>query len=503
MTFLEIFRLLRHHRKLYERRHPMWEQNRTVKAVVWIVVAMVMIYLIFIGISLALAANNIDDVTAPELMFGIMPFLLTLDFLLRFTAQQTPTQMVKPYVLLPLPRKTCTDTFILNSLLSTGNLIWMAMFVPYALVSVVFSYGVSTTLLFLLACYICLLLNSQWYLLVRTLINITMWWWLLPIAVYAALYSPLFIMKADKGILAFIDFFASCGDRLSNGNVLAWAVLLLMITAAVLINREVQYRCIQNELNHKEQTRLHSISRMSYFNRYGTTGEFLKLEAKSIMRNKNVKKTFIFANALVLFISLLVALSDIYDTPFMNEFWCVYNFAIYGSMLLTKTMCYEGNYIECLMTHRNTIPSLFSAKYLFCTAMLLVPFVLTLPTVIAGKWTLLQVASVMVFAGGIINSGLLHLSIYNKQTMPLNTRFLGKGSMESNWMQVIAQMLIMFVPVIFIFVCRLFFTDTVTYIVLMAIGLPGLVTHRWWIRRLSDTYMHRRHDNVASLIATR
>ena len=503
MKRYELFRTLRQHQKLQNRRHPMWEINRAAKVVMYVVAAMVMLYLVFIGITLAIAANDSDTYTAPELMFGIAPFILIIDFFLRFIMQQTPSQLVKPYVLLPLPRYACTDCFLLNSLLSTGNLTWMAMLIPYALMAVVFSYGIVTTLLFLIAFYVLLLINSQWYLLVRTLINVSLWWWLLPVAVYSIIFLPFFIHKPAEGLSRLCDTCAEAGALLSEGNIIAWGILLLILAGIVAINRRVQYRCISTELNHTEETHLRTVSRMTFFERWGITGEFLKLEAKSIMRNKNVKKTFIFANAIVLLFSLLIAFTDIYDTPFMNHFWVIYNFAIYGSMLLTKTMCYEGNYIESLMTRRHTISSLFAAKYFFCLAMMIVPFVLMLPTIIMGKCSLLQVGSIMIYTGGAVNCCLLQVAIYNKQSMPLNTKFIGKGSTENNWIPVIAQLLIFFVPVAFISIGEHIIGAVATYIIMLVIGVLFIVTNRWWLQRLCRRFMRRRHDNVAALIATR
>lgn len=503
MNRLQLFHALRRHRRLSNRRHPMWQQNRAAKIAMMIVGAVVALYLVFFGVTFAMAANKSESYAATELMFGLAPFILVVDFLLRFVTQQTPSQMVKPYVLLPLPKNACTDTFLAQSLLSIGNLTWMAMLIPYSLMAVVFSEGIVPTVLFLAAFYLCLLLNSQWYMLVRTLVNVSLWWWALPLTVYGIVFSPLYIYRLSKGLTKLCDTFASCGELLSYGSIPAWFILIAVLLAVLAVNRKVQARCIRSELNRSHTRQLRHVSRMSIFNRYGIVGEFLKLEAKSIMRNKNVKKIFIFANAIVLMISLLVALTDIYDTPLMNYFWCIYNFAIYGSMLLTKTMCYEGNYIECLITRRHTLHSLFTAKYLFCIAMMIVPFLLMLPTVITGKCTLFEVVAVMLFSGGAINACLLHLCIYNKQTMPLNTRFIGKGTMENNWMQVVVQLLVFFLPVVLISTGQLLIGINLTYSLLIVIGLAVMLTHRRWIQRLCMRFMRRRHDNVAALIATR
>lgn len=136
MTIFEIFKTLRKHRKLAEKRSVSFEQNKAAKYLIWFVAAFVIIYLIFFAVMFALIANDSVTTTSVEFLFGLFPFILTLDFLFRFTAQQTPAQIVKPYVLLPLPRYACIDSFIGSSLFSGGNLIWFAMIAPYLLMSV-------------------------------------------------------------------------------------------------------------------------------------------------------------------------------------------------------------------------------------------------------------------------------------------------------------------------------------------------------------------------------
>ena len=137
----QLIKTLRKHIKLSEKRSAAFNQNKIAKAVVYVMAAFMVFYLMFFAVILALVANSSNHYTACEVFFGVLPFILGVDFFFRFMSQQTPSQMVKPYVLLPIGKYTCIDCFIFNSVTSSSNLLWMAMFIPFAIMSVVFSEG--------------------------------------------------------------------------------------------------------------------------------------------------------------------------------------------------------------------------------------------------------------------------------------------------------------------------------------------------------------------------
>ena len=500
MTKFELFKALRLHKKLSERRSVAWQQNKAAKILLMIGAGFTIMYLMFFAVIMALAANNSTTVTACELLYGFTPFILLIDFLMRFLMQQTPSQLLKPYSLLPLRKYDCVDCFLATSLLSSGNLIWFAMFIPYAIMSIVFVEGIWVALAFLLGFYLLILINSQWYLLMRTLINQHIAWWGLAIFVYLLLFSLWIInLRIDP----MMDTYACFGDRLSHGNVLCFALLVILLVILIAINRRVQYKYTWKELTQSKATKLKHVSRLPFLDRFGETGEYVKLEVKSIMRNKNMRNSFIFANVIVLMLSLIISFTDIYDNRFMNTFWAVYNFAIYGAMILVKVMCNEGNYIDCLIVRKENLISLLRAKYYFYSAMLLIPLILMIPTLIMGKYTLLQLLAVMLFTMGVEYCVFLQMAVYNKQTIPLNTKFIGKGGMENNSMQVVVELLVFFVPIIFIMVATGLFGETGGMLVILAIGLLFIATHRIWIRNIYQRLMKRRYVNFEGFRTSR
>ena len=472
-----LFKELRKHRKLAEKRAVNYEQNKTAKVLVYVLSGFMIAYLMFFAVMLALIANSLDSMTSVEMIMAALPFILLIDFLFRFLMQQTPSQIIKPYLLLPVPRKLCIDTFISTSLFNSGNLTWIWV-----------SIG------FLFCCYLFILANSQWYAIVRTLINRSVFWWALPLAVYALIALPIILKGfSEKGFEQFFDFFAGMGTAIGDGRLWPYLLAFALLALVVAINRVVQLRSVMAEATRSEKTTLRSVSRFAFLDRYGETGQYLKLEIKTILRNKNPRKSFIFATVFVFLISLAIALTDVYDGQFMTNFWCIYNFVIYGAMMLIRVMCNEGNYIDCLLVRRENILKLLRAKYFFYIALLALPFVLMLPTVISGKWSLLMLVAYGLFTAGFQYFILFQMAVYNKQTIPLNTKLITKNGMENNYYQVVVQLVAFFLPLVFISILQVLLSDTVAYIIMMSIGIFFIATHEFWLRNIYQRMMRRKY----------
>jgi hypothetical protein len=75
--------------------------------------------------------------------------------------------------------------------------------------------------------------------------------------------------------------------------------------------------------------------------------------------------SFLVGLGLMIALSSIMYFSDVYDNSFMRSFICLYNYIILGMMTLVTIMCYEGNYIDGLMSRRESILQLLTAKYYF------------------------------------------------------------------------------------------------------------------------------------------
>lgn len=499
MNRWQIFKVLKKHRSLAEKRAMNFEQNKVAKYLVYVFGGFIFLYLIGFAIILSMAVNEDRSNTPLEFIFGILPFVLSADFIFRFMAQQTPSQIIKPYMLLPLPKHICIDSFVATSLVSTGNLTWFAMLIPFAIMSVVFTDGVLLTLLFLLIYYIFILANSQWYSIVRTLINDKIYYWVLPIVMYAIVFCPVFITDWD----GFFSLYSQLGTSVESGSPLPLLLSMAFLILVVVINRKIQYYFTRREVMKVEKTELRTVSNFAFLNNYGETGQYIKLEIKTILRNKNPRKSFIFATLIVLMMSLAISFTGIYDDNFSTNFWCFYNFAIYSLMMLVKVMGNEGNYIDCLMVRHQDILKLLRAKYIFYCLLLFFPFLLMLPTVLSGKWSFLMVFSYGIFTAGFQHFVMFQLAVYNKQTMPLNTKFISKSGMENNYYQLVVPLFAMFIPVIIVLTLQYTAGATASYVIMLLIGLAFMATHHLWLHNIYNRMMKHKYRQMESLRSSR
>lgn len=499
MNKLHLFRALRHHIKLAEKRSVAYEQNKVAKVLLYIGGSFVVLYLVFIAIMLALIANTSSSQTTYEFLFGLLPFFLAADFLVRFISQQTPVQLIKPYSLLPISKYTCVEMFVLSSVVSPNNLVWTAVTVPYVLMTTLFCDGFWASMGIVVSFQLLVTVNSQWYMLVRTLINQSLKWWVLPIAVYALVFSPLYYDSIDT----LFDIYSSLGRGFAFWHPLHYFGLLLVLFAFIELNKRMQFHFTYLENANVEAPKMRSVSEFRMFDRFGQTGEYLKLEIKSLIRNKNMRKSFVFSTLFTIFLSLVVSFTDLYQDDFSKIFWVAYVFMLYGANTLMKIMCAEGNYIDFLAVHKENIMQLLRAKYFFYGSMLVLPFLLMLPTVFTGKHSLLALFSMMCFTAGPVYCLFMQMAVYNRQTMPLNTKFISKGNVENNYFQIVALLLAMFLPVIVISSLRTMFSENTAYLVLLVFGIAFIATYSLWIANIYRRFMKRRYVNMESFRATR
>ena len=121
---MSLFLDLRKHGKLAEKRNPMYEKSKFGKFWMYFMFVFWAGYLIFFGTTFAFAFDG-GATEAYHVMNSGLIFVLVLDFLIRLPFQKTPTQEVKPYLLLPIKRNRLIDFLLIRSGLDGFNLFWL------------------------------------------------------------------------------------------------------------------------------------------------------------------------------------------------------------------------------------------------------------------------------------------------------------------------------------------------------------------------------------------
>ena len=109
-----LFNELRKHGKLAAKRHPMYDKNRFGKYAMYAMAVFWAGYLMFFGTTFAFAFDT-NSMEPYHILNSGLVFILALDFILRFPLQKTPTQEVKPYLLMPVQRNRVIDFLLIRS----------------------------------------------------------------------------------------------------------------------------------------------------------------------------------------------------------------------------------------------------------------------------------------------------------------------------------------------------------------------------------------------------
>ena len=200
--------------------------------------------------------------------------------------------------------------------------------------------------------------------------------------------------------------------------------------------------------------------------------------------------------------SMVVAFTDVYDGTGMITFICAYNYLLLPIMTLGQVMTFEGNYIDGLMSRKESIYNLLRAKYYLTTLIIVVPLFFMLFPVYKGKITLLMAFAYLIFTVGVVFFLLLQLAVYNTRTLPLNSTIM-KSNKTSTTAQMIIMGLAMGIPLILDSLLTALFSETIAYPLLTVIGLAFIATHNIWIKNIYNRFMKRRYENMEAFRASR
>ena len=487
-----IFNELRRHGKLAIKRHPMYEKNRFGKIFMYIGAIFWAGYLIFFGTSFAFMFAEVTPNREPYHVMNsvVLIFVLIIDFLMRFPFQNTPTQEVKPYLLLPVKRNRIIDFLLIRSGLSHFNLFWLFMFVPFAIITITKFYGITGVFTYCFGIWLLMLINNYWYLLCRTLIDEHLAWAALPAAVYGGIIAALFIPKDSPLLYFFMDL----TDQFITFNILVIFLVLLIIVLLWLANHKLMSKLIYSELN-KTNNKAEKISEFNFLERYGEIGEYMRLEVKMMLRNKRCKVSLRTTSICIIAFSALLSFTSVYDGLLMNSFILLYSFSVFGMVILSQIMGFEGNYLDGLMSRKESIMNLFKAKYYVYSIGTIIPFILLIPAIIMQKVSLLSAFSWLFFAIGPIYFLFYQLAVFNKQTVPLNEKITGRQSSGSG-LQMIINISVFVVPIILYKTLSALIDETTTQAIFLIIGVGFTLASDFWIQNVYKRFMKRRYENM-------
>ena len=500
--FATLLKEIRKQRKLGAKRHPMYQNNKFGKYFMYLFAAIWAGYLVLFGFLLpTMFREEMPGMEPYHILNKGMWVILILDFAVRFMAQKLPASEVKPYALLPVRKRDVLDCNLLLNGLDTYNLVWFFLLVPFGCMTLWKFYGLAGLIGFLLGYWLLIVANGYLSAIFRTLMNEHILWVLLPIAVYGGMVAGMAVpWKHNLGWVGM-----EWGEGFIQWEPLAFLAVVGVLALLFWLCRVLQLRIVDKEIARSKSSvsKLKHVREYKFLDRFGEVGEFMRLEIKLLTRNKVPKVQFRTGLILMIMFSVFLAFTDVYDDDFMRYFIAIYNFSVLGVMVLSQCMMFEGNYLDGLMSRKESILSLLKAKYYLQCVICLVPLLIMIAPVVKGKLDVLDMFAAFFITTGFVFFIMFQLAVYNKSTMNLNQKVMGRNS-TSNWFQTLLIMGGFFLPVILIMLLNLIFPGERTSVwVTLAIGIAFTLAHPLWLRNVYKRFMKRRYTNMEGFRASR
>lgn len=488
---MNLYQELSRHRKLAEKRNPMYEKSKFAQIFIYIGIAFWAAYFMFFGTLFGMALQD-ESVEPYHIINSGLLFILLIDILMRMPFQKTPTQEMKPYLLLPIKRSWLINILLVRSGLDRFNLFWLFFFVPFALISVTRFYGITGVVTYCTGIWLLIIFNNYWFLLFRTLTGECIWWITLPITIYGILLTAMFITDNSP----VFNWFMNLGEGFISGQPSTFIGMIAAIAVIGYINRCVIKKLVYNELNKVEDTTIQvkQVSEYHFLDRYGELGEYIRLELKMLLRNKICKHQLYMVLAVTTMFSSLISFTDIY-TGLMKDFWILYNYQLMGLMFLSQLMSYEGNYIDGLMSRKESIYSLLRAKYIVYSLAQIIPFILMIPGMLLGNISTQLCLCWLFFVPGPIYWLLFQLAVYNNKTIGLNVKMMGRQNVGSGIQNLVAGSTF-FLPFAMYGLIELIAGEAATPWVILIIGIGFILTSPYWLKHVYRRFMKRRYQNM-------
>ena len=97
----------------------------------------------------------------------------------------------------------------------------------------------------------------------------------------------------------------------------------------------------------------------------------------------------------------------------------------------------------------------------------------------------------------------MQLAVKNKVTIPLNTKMTRRNGMETNYIQIIVEMVALFMPVVLLSVLQAVMSDTLSYVFILFVGILFVCTHKLWINNIYKRMMKHKYENLEGFMTSR
>ncbi|WP_370896566.1 DUF5687 family protein [Chryseobacterium gossypii] len=386
------------------------------------------------------------------------------DLVFKYLIQQMPTQNIKPFLTLNIPKKTIVNYALVKTFLTPLSWLNSFFFITFSVICFFNGYGIKAffwftgiSLLFYLNNFINILFNDN--------------------ERVAVIVACIFVISGTGAYYNIIPLFTYSEAFFYNLYEKPYLVILPVILFSGLwwICFRHVYKEFYLDQGLEAKKQIGKTENIAFLNKYGVLGTFINNDVKMLRRNK-VTKGILIGSFFFIFYGLLIFTSPVYKTPYMMMFMGLFVTGGFQFLFGQRVPAFDSSYYPLMMTLNVPYKEYLKAKWWLMNIMTAVSIVMALFYAYFG-WEIYFTF----FAAGLYNIGVnsqftLWSGVFNKTQIDLNSKEKRFG--QKNSFNIKALLLLipkMLLPMVVFAVSKYFFGMAAGVVSIALLGLIGFL----------------------------
>jgi hypothetical protein len=335
-------------------------------------IAVSLIFLGFVGGDMIReyfpGANVISVATA--LLF----YYFATEIIVRYIFQKFPAMAIRPYLLLPVPKKAMAHHLLLRSLPSFYNFLPLFFILPFYFTEVLPTGNSTLSTGFLIFATGFILFSnfaafgiSKALDLKRNAVGLVL------------IFLVGFVFLEYNGYTHFFPYLQALAERLISNPVL-WLIPIGLPVATYLLLHKYFSRNISTGTVQSHRKAIGGGLGLSWFDRFGMAGKLMDLELRLMLRSKRAR-SYLLMSVLILAFPLVF-----FDSGEQPEAFQLILTGLFASGMIALNhgqlmLSWNSEHFDLLLTRGNTIKDIFRAKYYILVLSCVICYLLFLPWV--------------------------------------------------------------------------------------------------------------------------
>lgn len=343
-----------------------------------------------------------------------------IDLIVKYIWQEMPTQNIKPFLTLNIPKKTLVNYMLIKTFLSAVSWLNSLFFITFSIIALFNGYGfleifawfVGISSLFYLNNFINIFFNDREKVAITVAIlfgavGVLGYYQIIPVLSYSEMVFYSFYEKPYFAVIALALFLG------------LWWICFRHVRKEFYLDQGLEAKKTVGKTEN-----------IAFLNKYGALGTFINNDIKMLRRNK-VTKGILLGSFLFVFYGLLMFASTVYKTPAMMMFMGLFVTGGFQFLFGQRVPAFDSSYYPLMMTLNVPYKEYLKAKWWLMNMVTCLSMVLALFYAYFG-WEIY----VTFLAAGLYNMGVnsqftLWSGAFNKTQIDLNSKEKRMGQRNS------------------------------------------------------------------------